>query len=186
MKKINLIIILFLIFIDNSLLSSKIDKNSRIAFIGNNLCSRMINYGYFETELYLRYPTSKLFIRNLCDGVNTAGFRPHSGRYSHWAFKGAEKFNHEYNVGDSLTWLGSRYWSNGHFESPDEWVDRLNIDIIIGFFGYNESFRGIEGLKDFKNELSGFIEHTLNQVYNNKSPEIIFRKEKMPALNLRP
>ena len=173
MKKINLIIILFLIFIDNPLLSSKIDKNSRIAFIGNNLCSRMINYGYFETELYLRYPTSKLFIRNLCDGVNTAGFRPHSGRYSHWAFKGAEKFNHEYNVGDSLTWLGSRYWSNGHFESPDEWLDRLNIDIIIGFFGYNESFRGIEGLKDFKNELSGFIEHTLNQVYNNKSPEII-------------
>jgi len=157
----------------NELKSINIDKNSRIGIIGNNLCSRMINYGYFETELHVRYPDSKLFIRNLCDGVNTPGFRPHSGRYSHWAFPGAQEFNSKYDVGDSLTWLGSRYWSSGHFESPDQWLDRLNIDIVIAFFGYNESFNGKEGLNDFKNELNEFINHSHNQIYNKKKSKLI-------------
>ena len=29
----------------------KIKKGSHIILIGNNLCSRMMNFGYFETEL---------------------------------------------------------------------------------------------------------------------------------------
>lgn len=172
MKKIILIILLNIIS-GKSLESSIILKNSRIGIIGNNLCSRMINYGFFETELYVRYPDSKLFIRNLCDGVNTSGFRPHSGRYSHWAFPGASEFNSMYDVGDSLTWLGSRYWSTGHFESPDEWLDRLNIDLIIAFFGYNESFNGEEGLDDFKKELNQFINHSNGKIYNKRKPKLI-------------
>ena len=51
--------------------------------------------GHFETEMHLRYPDSSLFIRNMADPGNTPGFRPHSGRYSPWAFPGAEKFQTE-------------------------------------------------------------------------------------------
>ena len=58
----------------------EIQQNSHISLIGNNLCSRMMNYGYFETALHQRYPDSTLYIRNFCDGGNTAGFRSHSGR----------------------------------------------------------------------------------------------------------
>ena len=65
-----------------------INKGTHIVLIGNNLCSRMMNFGHFETEVYLRYPKSKLTIRNMCDGGNTPGFRPHSGRLSPWAFPG--------------------------------------------------------------------------------------------------
>ena len=59
--------------------SIKLDKDARIAMIGNGLGSRMIHFGHFETEMQLRYPDSLLFIRNMCDGGNTPGFRPHSG-----------------------------------------------------------------------------------------------------------
>ncbi len=55
----------------------------------------MMNFGHFETEIHLRYPDSLLYIRNMCDGGNTPGFRPHSGRLSPWAFPGAEKFQTE-------------------------------------------------------------------------------------------
>src|SRR6187551_3127495 len=55
-------------------------KGSHIVLIGNNLGSRMMNFGHFETEMHVRYPDSLLFIRNMCDGGNTPGFRPHSGR----------------------------------------------------------------------------------------------------------
>lgn len=125
----------------------------------------MLNFGHFETELHLRYPEHKLFIRNMCDGGNTPGFRPHSGRFSPWAFPGAEKFQDE---------LANFSHSQGHFETPDQWLTRLETDIIFAFFGYNESFEGPEKLDNFKGELEAFIQHTLNQEYNGKSaPQLI-------------
>ncbi|HEX8041448.1 MAG TPA: PVC-type heme-binding CxxCH protein [Chryseosolibacter sp.] len=138
----------------------KISKSSHIVLIGNNLGSRMMNFGHFETELQVRYPDSLLFIRNMCDGGDTPGFRPHSGRNSPWAFPGAEKFQTE---------LGENSGSQGHFETPDQWLTRLRADIILAFFGYNESFRGEEGLENFKGELDAFIKYTLSQKYNGIS-----------------
>lgn len=139
----------------------QISPNSHIVMIGNNLCSRMINFGHFETELQLRYPKDSLFIRNMCDGGNTPGFRPHSARKSPWAFPGAEKFYPNELSNDS--------GSIGHFPTEDEWLTELKADIIIAFFGYNESFNGAEGLENYKNELRAFIQHTKNQKYNGTS-----------------
>ena len=111
--------------------TNKFTKGSHIVLIGNNLCSRMMNYGHFETEMHLRFPDSLLFIRNMCDGGNTPGFRPHSGRCIAVGFSGAEKFQKE---------LAHKSGSEGHFETEDEWLTRLKADIIIACFGYNESF----------------------------------------------
>src|SRR5687767_14889539 len=74
----------------------KVRKQARIVLVGNNLGSRMLNYGHFDTELHVRYPDSLLTVRNMCDGGNTAGFRPHAGRKDPWAFPGAAKFHPEY------------------------------------------------------------------------------------------
>ncbi len=143
----------------------EINPKSSIVLIGNNLGSRMIHYGYFETEMYLRFPNDSLVIRNMCDGGDTPGFRPHSSRNTPWAFPGAEKFQTE---------LGKATGSEGIFEYPDEWLSRLNADIILGFFGYNESFEGPKGLENFKNELQAFIQHTKNQNYNGTtSPQLV-------------
>ncbi|MFC4872022.1 PVC-type heme-binding CxxCH protein [Negadavirga shengliensis] len=136
-------------------------KSDHIVLIGNNLGSRMMNYGHFETEMQVRYPDSLLFIRNMCDGGDTPGFRPHAGRKSPWAFPGAEEFQTE---------LATPSGSEGHFESPDEWLTRLKTDIIIAFFGYNESFEGPEGLENYKAELEAFIHHTQNTAYNGNNP----------------
>ena len=138
-----------------------VSKNSHIILIGNNLGSRMMNFGHFETEMHVRYPDSLLFIRNMCDGGDTPGFRPHSGRKSPWAFPGAEKFQTELAQGSG---------SEGHFETPDEWLTRLEADIILAFFGYNESFQGKDGVENFKAELEAFIKHTLDQRYNGRGP----------------
>ncbi len=138
----------------------KIKKDSHIVLLGNNLASRMINFGHFETEMQLRYPDSLLFIRNMGDGGNTPGFRPHSSRNTPWAFPGAEKFQDEYAH-------FSR--SVGHFPTPDEWLTSLETDVIIAFFGYNESFEGAERVDNYKAELSAFIDHTLSQKYNGST-----------------
>lgn len=140
--------------------SLEFEKGSHIMLVGNNLASRMMEYGTFETEMHVRYPDSLLYIRNMADGGNTPGFRPHSGRVSPWAFPGAEEFQTE---------LANYSDSQGHFETPDEWLSRHEADIILAFFGYNESFQGKEGLDNYKAELDAFIKHTLRQNYNGKS-----------------
>ncbi|WP_162339577.1 PVC-type heme-binding CxxCH protein [Cyclobacterium salsum] len=137
-----------------------LNKGDHIILVGNNLASRMMNFGHFETEMHVRYPDSLLYIRNMADAGDTPGFRPHAGRVSPWAFPGAEEFQDE---------LATNSGSEGHFESPDEWIKRHEADIIVGFFGYNESFEGQEGLEDYKNELEAFINHTKNTLYNGEA-----------------
>ena len=59
-----------------------LQKGSRIILIGNNLGSRMMNYGHFETEMHVRYPDSLLFIRNMCDGGDTTGLATSTNSFS--------------------------------------------------------------------------------------------------------
>lgn len=142
----------------------KINKDEHIVFVGSGLGSRMNHFGHFETELQLRFPQHKLFIRNMCDEGNTPGFRPHPGRKSPWAFPGAEKFQTELAKGTG---------SSGHFETPDQWLTRLETDTIIAFFGFNSSFAGALGVETYKAELDAFIKHTLAQKYNGtRAPQL--------------
>lgn len=139
-------------------------KNSEyksIVLIGNNLGSRMINFGHLESEIYKRLPDQDLIYRNICDGGNTPNFRPHSGRDTPWAFSGAEVTTGE---------LSNDSNSKGHFQYPDEWLTELNADLILAFWGYNESFEGIEGIQSFESELESFIMHTNSQKYNGLNP----------------
>src|SRR5919202_3383544 len=138
------LVIGFSAFQFNSSKSLQLKQGARIVLLGNNLGSRMMNYDHFETEMHLRYPASQLFIRNMCDGGDTPGFRPHASRFSPWAFPGAEKFQTE---------LATPSESEGHFDTTDQWLTRLRADIILAFFGYNESFQGKAGLANYKAEL---------------------------------
>ena len=120
----------------------------------------MINYDHFETELHLRYPSFNLMVRNMCDGGDTPGFRPHSARMNPWAFPGAEKFQSEF---------ANPSQSEGHLETHDQWMSRLKTDVVIGFFGYSESYEGKAAIATYKAELEAFIKHTLAQKYNGVS-----------------
>ena len=158
-----LLFISFLNYFDKE--EVEIPNGAHISLIGGNLGSRMMNYGHFETEMYVRYPEKSLIIRNMCDGGDTPGFRPHASRNLPWAFPGAEKFQTEF---------AKKSDSEGHFDSPDQWLTNLKTDIIIAFFGFSESFDGKENLENYKNELNAFIQHTLSQKYNGASaPQLV-------------
>ncbi|MDN3202989.1 PVC-type heme-binding CxxCH protein [Algoriphagus sediminis] len=138
----------------------KLSEGQVIALVGNNLGSRMMHYGTFETEMYTRFPDQNLIFRNLCDPADTPGFRPRSGTNDPWAFPGAEAFQDEYATPSG---------SEGFLEKPDEWLTRLEADVVIGFFGFNESFQGEAGLENFKAELDAWIKHSKRKKYNGDS-----------------
>jgi putative heme-binding domain-containing protein len=137
----------------------KLDKQARVVLMGNGLGSRMIHFGHFETELQLRYPDQQLLVRNMCDEGNTPSFRPHSSRKNQLGFPGADKFALPYCDGKIAP-------GEGHFDTEEQWLARLKPDVLIAFFGFNESFQGQAGLKNFRAELDAFLKHTLGQKYN--------------------
>jgi hypothetical protein len=48
-----------------------------------------------------------------------------------------------------------------NFGSPDDWLARAQADVVLAFFGFNESFKGAEGLEKFRDDLDKFIKTTL-------------------------
>lgn len=143
----------------------QVKNNGRIAIIGAGLGSRMMKYSQFETELQLRYPEKVLTIRNIADEGNTPVFRPHPGRPLQLAFKGAEKYYKNHNSGKSGPWTKG---SVGIFETPDQWLTRIQPDTIIAFFGYNSAMKRKSDLERYKQEFTAFLDHTLAMKYNGE------------------
>lgn len=78
-----------------------------------------------------------------------------------------------------------------NFGSPHDWLKRVQADVVLAFFGFNESFRGPEGLAAFKTEFAKFIDETKQQNYSGKgAPRLVLfspiAHEKMPDANLTP
>lgn len=73
------------------------------------------------------------------------------------------------NLGFSGDELTLRLRSQG-FGTPDEHLTIHKADVVLAFFGYNESFAGAQGLEKFKADLTEFITHTRSQKYNGSAP----------------
>ena len=56
-----------------------------------------------------------------------------------------------------------------NFGSPDDHLTRQRADVVIAFFGFNESFAGAEGRTSLASDLREFISHTRRQRYNGAS-----------------
>ena len=71
------------------------------------------------------------------------------------------------NLGFSGDELTVRLRSEG-FGSPDEWLKKEQADVIFAFFGYDESFKGRDGLAAFRKDLEKFITDARKQNYSGK------------------
>jgi putative heme-binding domain-containing protein len=63
---------------------------------------------------------------------------------------------------------------SANFGSPDSWLAKTKTDVVFAFFGYNESFKGKEGLPKFKSDLDAYVKGLLKQQYNGASaPRVV-------------
>lgn len=61
-----------------------------------------------------------------------------------------------------------------NFGTPDDWLKRNQTDVILAFFGFNESFKGYEGLENFKAQLDKFLKETAAKNYSGKgAPRVV-------------
>jgi glucose/arabinose dehydrogenase/azurin len=73
-------------------------------------------------------------------------------------------------AGDEVgTWFRSE-----NFGSRDEWLTRTGADVIFAFYGFNESFRGYEGLDKFKADLEKFLREVASKNYSGRgAPRVV-------------
>ncbi|NND99511.1 MAG: c-type cytochrome [Pirellulaceae bacterium] len=73
------------------------------------------------------------------------------------------------NLGFSADEITTRPRSKD-FGTPDQWLSKVQADVVFCFFGYNEALRGERELKKFKSDLSNMIDQMRSQQYNGSSP----------------
>jgi len=73
-------------------------------------------------------------------------------------------------AGDEVgTWHRSE-----NFGTRDEWLTKTGADVILAFYGFNESFKGSPGLDKFKKDLDKLLKDTRAKNYSGKGrPRIV-------------
>lgn len=146
--KLNRSLFLAVALAGSALLSRAAEKfelkpGENVALIGNALADRMQHHGWLETLVHAKLPKHNLVFRNLAAaGDEVAGF--------------TEKPDAKFRM------------RSENFGTSDDWLKRVQADVVWAFFGCNESFAGDAGLDKFKTDLGAFIKHTRGQNYSGK------------------
>lgn len=60
------------------------------------------------------------------------------------------------------------------FGSREEWLKRVKADVILAFYGFNESFQGEAGLSRFREQLTAWVRETKAANYSGKgTPRVV-------------
>jgi glucose/arabinose dehydrogenase/azurin len=108
---------------------------------------------------------------HICLIGNTLAERMQFEGHNHWEARLHQRFPQHKLVVRNLSWPADevvlRPRAEG-FGTPDEHLTFSRADVIIAFFGFNESFAGEKGLAGFKSDLETWIRETKARDYSGK------------------
>ena len=58
---------------------------------------------------------------------------------------------------------------SANFGNPDQWMSKVEADVVFCFFGYNEALKGTKAIDSFRADLSKMIDDMRAQKYNGQS-----------------
>ena len=139
--------------------SKKIFVTGVNGHVGNNIVRDLLEHGYHVIGT----------VRDLDDPSKVDHVRQHAIELN----CEAQLELIQADVLDADGWTEAITGCDALFHTATVYSNSDKADIIIAFFGYNESFQGAAGLANYKAELDAFIKHTLSQQYNgNAAPQL--------------
>jgi glucose/arabinose dehydrogenase len=138
----------------------KLEKGDHVVLIGNALAERMQHYGHFETLLHSRFPEHELVVRNLGWSADEVTLVP-------LAVTPVENSADRVGIADDKAPLRPR--SKDFLDHKHTLADH-KADVVLAFFGFNESFRGEKGLPQFESDLAHLVKSIKEAKPNGKSP----------------
>jgi hypothetical protein len=131
-----------------------------VAIVGSGLADRQQHHAWFEAMIHAAQPDANLTIRNLGFAADeiTVQRRSDDVPTTDW-FLGMKK-------GDT-----TKPGNNGIvYKSGTE----FGADVIFAYWGFNESFKGPEGVEAFKRDLDAYLGKLLAAKYNGESaPRVV-------------
>ncbi|MFM8904129.1 MAG: SGNH/GDSL hydrolase family protein, partial [Verrucomicrobiota bacterium] len=139
----------------------QLQKGDHIAFVGGGLADRQQHHGHFEALIHQAHPDHQLVIRNLGFSGDELGVPAH---------RSDEVPTLEYFLdmkpGQVTTKVGKTdvtYHAGAHFHA----------NVIFAYWGFNESFRGPEGLEAFRTNLAAWLKKHGEADYGQGKPRIV-------------
>ena len=133
-------------------------KGDHVAIVGSGLADRQQHHGWLEALIHRAYPELDLTVRNLGFAADEVNLRPRSDDAppTEW-FLAMKK-------GDTTAQPGVVYKAGTDF----------GADVMFAYWGFNESFRGPEGIEGFKAELGRYLDAQLAAKYNGEgAPKLV-------------
>ncbi len=139
----------------------QLQKGDHIAFVGGGLADRQQHHGHFEALIHQAHPDHQLVIRNLGFSGDELGVPAH---------RSDEVPTLEYFLdmkpGQVTTKVGKTdvtYHAGAHFHA----------NVIFAYWGFNESFKGAEGLDAFRANLAAWLKKHGEADYGQGKPRIV-------------
>ncbi|MDZ4290002.1 MAG: SGNH/GDSL hydrolase family protein, partial [Prosthecobacter sp.] len=157
-----LLSLLSLAFVTPALSAAPLElhKGDHIAIVGSGLADRQQHHAWLETLIHKAYPDFDLTVRNLGFAADEVNVHPRSDEVPPTEyFLGLKK-------GDLTTTVGKTevtYKAGADFSA----------NVILAYWGFNESFKGEAGLADFKKALDEYLKKQVAADYGKGHPKVV-------------
>ena len=148
----------------------ELKKGDHIAIVGSGLADRQQHHGWLEALIHKANPGLELTVRNLGFAADEVNVHPRSDE--------VPKIESFLNMKPGTT--------NGNLESnPDRpskntesnvvyhWGADFHANVILAYWGFNESFKGEAGLADFKKALDEYLKKLAAADYGKGKPRVV-------------
>jgi mono/diheme cytochrome c family protein/glucose/arabinose dehydrogenase len=136
-------------------------KGDHIAIVGSGLADRQQHHAWLEALIHKAYPDLELTVRNLGFAADEVNVHPRSDEVPT-----TEQF---LNMKPGTTTL----LVGGKTEVTYHWGADFHANVILAYWGFNESFKGEAGLADFKKALDEYLKKLAGADYGKGRPRVV-------------
>jgi azurin/glucose/arabinose dehydrogenase len=138
----------------------ELKKGDHIAIVGSGLADRQQHHGWLESLIHKAYPDLGLTVRNLGFAADEVNVHPRSDEVP------TTEYFLSMKPGTLATKAGNTdvvYHAGADFHA----------NVILAYWGFNESFKGEAGLADFKKALDEYLKKLAGADYGKGKPRVV-------------
>jgi hypothetical protein len=137
-----------------------LQKDDHVAIVGSGLADRQQHHAWLETLIHKAHPSLNLTVRNLGFAADEVNLHPRSDEVP------TTEYFLNMVPGQLKATVGKAeviYTAGAEFHA----------NVILAYWGFNESFRGEAGLADFKKNLEEYLAQLASADYGKGKPRVV-------------
>ncbi len=138
----------------------ELKKGDHIAIVGSGLADRQQHHGWLESLIHKAYPGLELTVRNLGFAADEVNVHPRSDE-----------------VPTTEYFLNMKPGTSTMSEARKDVIYTSGADfhanVILAYWGFNESFKGEAGIADFKKALDEYLKKLAAADYGKGKPRVV-------------